>query len=59
MTDEKKNGLWYAYNPLLRVKLIDGSYSSGFGQVYRRWDGAKWSYRQDQETEEEYLDRQY
>lgn len=59
MFKDKKDGKWHKHSPLLHVRLIDGSYSSGIGQVYRRWDGEKWEYRQERETEEEYLDRQY
>lgn len=59
MADEKKNGLWHEHNPLFRVRLTDGTYSRGFGQIYRRWKANKWEYRQDEETDEEYNDRQY
>lgn len=59
MSDEKKNGLWHPHNPILPVKLTDGTYSLGFGQVYRRWIAGKWEYRQEPETEDEYWDRQY
>ncbi|WP_425902559.1 hypothetical protein [Agrobacterium radiobacter] len=59
MFKDKKDGKWHKYNPLFHVRLIDGRNSSGIGQIYRRWDGAKWEYRQERETEEEYLDRQF
>lgn len=54
-----KDGNWYSYTPWFFVRLHDGSISRAFGKVWRRWNGKKWEYRQDPETDEDFDARQY
>ena len=50
---------WHKVWKLLPVRLIDGSFSALYGQLWRRWNGSQWEYQQDPETEEEWLERQW
>ncbi|HEV7436952.1 MAG TPA: hypothetical protein VGO22_19120 [Pseudorhizobium sp.] len=51
---------WHEVNPpLFPVKLENGRRSSHFGTLWRRWDGKSWVYKQDDETPEEWGDRQW
>lgn len=49
---------WHKFYPKRPfIKLIDGSRSIASGQMWRRWNGVRWEYKQDPETEEEWGDR--
>lgn len=49
--------LWHKWWAVLPVRLADGRRSSFTGQLWRRWNGSAWEYRQDAESEAEYLGR--
>lgn len=57
MTDDES--LWHKCWLILPRLLINGKLSLGPGQVWRRKVNGKWQYRQDEETDEEFLDRQW
>ncbi len=48
---------WHKWNTLLSVRLIDGTRSTGLGQLWRRRTVAGWEYQQDPETDDEYYHR--
>lgn len=50
---------WEPYRPFFPVRLETGRRSSELGQVWRRRHEGRWIYRQDKETVDEYLWRQY
>ncbi len=44
--------------PIWPRQTIDGGLTLGRGQVWRRWDGKRWLYQEDTETEEDWSNRQ-
>jgi hypothetical protein len=47
--------LWHKWNTAWPVRFIDGETSLlPHGQMWRRWNGEKWEYRAEPETEEDY-----
>lgn len=57
-TDDK-SGNWHKISrPFFPVRLIDGAFSDPcVGQLWRRWNGDRWEYQQDEETKEEFDSR--
>jgi hypothetical protein len=52
--------IWHkCRSPLFHRRTVDGGKTSHNGQTWRRWRNGRWEYRQDEETEEELLDRQW
>lgn len=52
--------IWEKAWPLFPHRTVDGGWTSGCGQVWRRRRADnKWEYQQDEETYEEWLDRQW
>ena len=51
--------VWHKYNPILPVRLTDGSSLNPSGQIWRRFHMGEWEYKQDPETLEDYEARQY
>ncbi|NEK17203.1 hypothetical protein [Rhizobium leguminosarum] len=51
--------LWHKHEPLLPVRLLDGTVRNPSGQIWRRLKGLQWEYKQDPETIEEFDARQY
>jgi hypothetical protein len=46
-------------HPLFPIRLENGQRSRQTGKLWRRWDGTSWVYKQDDETPEEWGDRQW
>lgn len=56
-----KDGQWHRcpiFWPLWPVRLENGRFAA-YGKLWRCWDGRKWKYRQDEETAEEFYDRNW
>lgn len=55
-----EDAYWHECNPFIPVKTIDGKWTLSPGKIWRRKrpDG-KWEYRQDEETFDEWIDRQW
>jgi hypothetical protein len=52
--------IWHkCRNPFLPRRTIDGGWTLGAGQVWKRKVNGKWEYQQDEETMDEFLDRQW
>lgn len=53
---DDKTGNWHKISrPFLPVRLINGTLSDTMvGQLWRRWNGERWEYQQDEETKEEF-----
>ena len=52
--------LWHkCRSPFFMRRTVDGGWTSGHGQTWRRWNGKRWEYRQDEETKEEWEARQW
>lgn len=55
-----KDGLWHRYMPTFPfVRLDDGTLCRAHGQIWCRYDvyARRWTYRQDAETEDDYMSR--
>lgn len=59
MTSQNDESLWRACWTVWPRRLIDGGWSGGLGQMWRRKVDGKWEYRQDKETPEQRDARQY
>lgn len=57
MSDEDET-LWHKCSGFPPRKTIDGKWSLFPGQLWRRKRNGKWEYKQDQETYDEWFDRQ-
>lgn len=58
--NKTQNSNWkVVLNPALPRKTIDGGFTTQTGTVWRRKVEGKWEYREDAETLEQFLDRQY
>ena len=51
--------VWHKYNPILPVRLTDGTNLNPSGQIWRRFHLGQWEYKQDPETADDYEARQY
>jgi hypothetical protein len=60
MADNNNDSVWHKCEPpLVPRRTVNGRWTISMGQTWRRrkTDG-RWEYRQNDETEEQYLDRQ-
>lgn len=55
----KDGATWHKWNRVFPVRLTSGKWSDSLGQLWRRWDGERWIYRQDEETEDDFAWRQW
>ena len=46
-------GIWQTQGTLWPVRTIDGKRAYTNGKLWRRWNGARWEYQQDEETFED------
>ncbi len=59
LREPPRDGIWHAYTPLLLVRLTSGRWSRPEGQIWCRYSSGRWEFQQDEETEEEWLNRQW
>ncbi len=57
--DKPDGPAWKKFYPLIPRRTVDGGWTNVFGQSWRRFKCGKWEYKQDKETEEDWLDRQW
>lgn len=51
--------VWHKHNPILPVRLTDGTNLNPSGQIWRRFHLGEWEYKQDPETLDDYEARQF
>ncbi len=55
-----RDELWHkCRTPFPLRRTVDGKFIMLVGQCWRRWNGSRWEYKQDEETDEHYQWKQW
>jgi len=56
---EEEMSIWRRCYPLIPHRTVTGTWTNPYGRIWRRKRNERWEYREDEETEQEWLDRQW